>query len=264
MSKNKIQKIINKINLSPREKIALIFFNYYRVDNSAPIFKMDEIKKMIGEIEESDRYKTNQWFKLTKMIQCEDLEAKTHYLTFLALMDEISILVYKYDINKNPKLKVNNMKIYSLILGKTTTYSNLCYYLYFELDLFLSIAVDLIINNYIFDNLFGKENLYFFKCLHNLSGIRKHCRNINPKSAFPVDPFMKGFLIESFLKTFFEKRISEVTEEHLNYIEDKITSNVIYENQKIIIRREVIKNLYKYFPKLIFISEDHQHLPLKT
>lgn len=264
MIPNIIKKKIKQPQLSPREKIALIFCNHYRVDNSAPIFKMDEMKTMIGEIEESDRYEINQWLKLTKMIQFEDLEAKTHYLTFLVLMDEISILIYKHDINKNPKLKVNNMKIYSSVLGKTTTYSNLCCYIYFELDLFLSIAVDLIINNYLFNNVFGKENLYFFRCLHNLSEIRKHCKKVIPKSTLLVDPFMKSFIIESFLKTFFEKRILKATEEHLNYIQDNIFSNVIYENKRIIIRGEVIKNLYKYFPKLIFISEDHQRPPLKT
>jgi|GEM_PF-5657658 len=263
MKPNIIKKKVKQPQLLPREKIALIFCNYYRVDNSAPIFKIDEMKKMICEIEESDRYEINQWLELTKMIQFEDLEAKTHYLTFLALIDEISILIYKYDINQYPKLKVNNIKIYSSVLGKTTTYSNLCCYLYFELDLFLSMTVDLIINNYLFNNVFGKENLYFFKCLDNLSEIRKHFKKIIPKSYFPADPFMKSFIIESFLKTFFEKRILEATEEHLNYIQDNIFSNVICENQRITIRGEVIKNLYKYFPKLIFISEDHQHLPLK-
>ncbi len=264
MKPNTIKKKIKQPQFLPKEKISLIFSNYYRVDNSAPIFRMDEIKEMIGETEESDRCETNQWVELIKMIQLEDLEAKIHYLTFLALVNEISILIYRYEINKNPKLKVHKMKIYSVVLGKIATYSDICFYLYFELDLFLSITVDLLINNYLFDNVFGKENLYFFKCLHDLSGIRKHCRKINLKSAFPVDPFMKGFIIESYLKTFFEKRILETIEEHLDYIQDNIFSNVIYENQRIIIRGEIIKNLYKYFPKLIFISEGHQHLPLKT
>jgi len=259
MKLNTIKKRIKQPQLSPREKIALIFLNYYRIDNSDPIFKTDEIKKMIGEVDESDRYETNKWIELIKLIRSEDLEAKIHYLTFLALMDEISILIYRYDLNKNSKTKVCNMKIYSILLNNRTTYSELCYYLYSELNLFLSTAVDLLVNNYLFNNVFGKENLYFFKCLDDLSEIRKHFKKIKTKSAFPFDPLIKSSIIESFLKAFFEKIIFKKIEEHLNYIQDDIFLNVICEDQRIIIRDQVIKKLYEYFPKLIFISGDHQH-----
>lgn len=257
MNQNQIQKIINKIELSAKEKAILVFLNYYRPDGLKQIFNQEEIKKLIKLTSKDDFIEYNNWTNLIKMVQMWDAETDFRYFRFLNFLNEITPVISKYNEKKNVKKKIINDHFYSTTLNIRTTYSKICRHIFIELNDFMALSTCLMVNNYLLNDVFSIENSSAFKNLNSLSKLREHYQRLISKIEYTPDSYLKLIMINNFLILFFQKNIKKIISGYINHLESEFPSIIfLYPKQKADIEKKTIRKIYSYFQNLDIISKD--------
>lgn len=257
MNQNQIQKIINKIKLSAREKAILVFLNYYRSDGLKQIFNQEEIRKLIKLTSRDNFIEYNNWTNLIKMVQMLDAETDSRYFRFLNFLNEITTIVGKYNGKKNVKKKIINDHFYSTTLNIKITYPKICRHIFIELNDFMALSTCLIVSNYLLNNTFSIENSSAFKNLNSLSKLREHYQRLISKMECDPDSYLKLIMINNFLILFFEKNIKKIISGYINYLESGFPDIIfLYPKQKADIKKKTVRKTYSYFQSLNIISKD--------